>query len=957
METLYSMLNRSSPVVAFAVALTLLNSIIALPGAAQDFPTLLQQLLQTPAIGAATAAGGGTTTPIDAARAPAAQGQATASPLSSRAQPTTQGRSTMKLSETEMLVVRRFCEGRLKDAERDALEAVANFGALEQDYCQRAREALLQFGYETFDGARTPSVLVNGTIPDDYLLGIGDELVVTLRGQANGANRLVVDREGHITVENLPPILAAGRTFGELRNELQARVRSAYVGTEVFVSLGSVRLVAVSVLGEVSQPGVHQLTGLSTILDALAQAGGIKKTGSLRHVIVQRGGASFTIDLYDLIFYGTLTRNLALYEGDRIIVPTIGATVAVAGKVKRPGIYELASDRNSLTVGEALAMAGNTLRPQGSRISTYSFDAAGRSQVSENSSLTAPILSGTLVRVDFGGEINVGVVELVGAVRAPGIRTLGAAPSVRALIGASDNLQPDAYTPFAVLETTDPGALSRRLFPVDLQRIMSGQLDYLLSDADRLYVFTVSDIQFLSSPYVQKVIAVQPDAAGMAPEGVPIAGQLRDLTEQLNVANRKIELLAAGEDKKGIVPAQQQPSCSGLDALARVVSTTRSGRFDNAIQAAGAAARQNAQTAALVQPQERATAAQVCPRLFEQNAALLPFALEYVVALSGEVRTPGAYPVVDGAPITSVVAAAGGVTRTADLKRVEITRSTVTAGQATRANLDLSGAQAATAVVNPGDIVRFNPVFADRESGPVLLAGDFVHPGYYEIRRGETLSQLMIRAGGLTAQAYPYGAVFTRESVKRAQQEGFAKAARELSAAAVFATTKGEISAGAVGALQALTDQIAQTPAVGRVVIEADPTVLQVRPEFDTVLEPGDTVFMPKRPNSVLVLGDVLNPGALQFRSGSTADEYIKRAGGFERSADQSRLFLIFPNGSAQPISTSIWNYNPVQIPPGSAIVAPKNAAPLNLLAVTGSIAQLVSQIAITMASLAVISR
>ena len=951
------MLNRNSRIVAFVVALTLLKSFLVLPSAAQDLPNLLQQLLQTPATGGATGVGLGATSPLDTARAPAAQGQTTASPLSSRAQPTTQGRSTMRLSETEMLVVRGFCEGRLKDTERDALVAVANFGPLEQDYCLRAHEALVQFGYETFDGVRTPSVLVNGTIPDDYRLGIGDELVVTLRGQANGANRVVVDREGHVTVQNLPPITAAGRTFGELRDELQARIRAAYVGTEVFMSLGSVRLVAVSVLGEVTQPGIHQLTGLSTILDALAQAGGVKKTGSLRRVTVLRNGGSFTLDLYNLIVNGTLDRNLALYEGDRIVVPTIGATVAVAGKVKRPGIYEMAPGRTAASVGEAVALAGGTLRPQGSRITAYSFDATGRSTVQEGLGASTAIPDGTLLRVDYGEEVKVGIVELIGAVHAPSTRSIAAAPSIRALVGSTDNLLPDAYAPFAVLETTDSGSLSRRLFAVDLQRILAGQQDYTLRDGDKLYVLTVADIQFLSSAPVQRVIASRAKVVDDRPDDLTqkLTGQIQNLTEQLHVANRKIELLAAGEDRNAV--RRDPPArCRGLDALAQVVSTTRSGRFDNAIQATAAAAQQGdptTPTATATSPVEPVP----CPVLFEQNAALLTFSLEHVIAISGEVRTPGAYPVVDGAPIATVVSAAGGVTRTADLKRVEITRSTISAGQATRSSIDLSGAQAATTLVNPGDIVRFNPVFTDRESGPVLLAGDFVHPGYYEIRRGETLSEIMIRAGGLTAQAYPYGAVFTRESVKRAQQEGFAKASRELSATAVFATTKGELNAGAAGALQALTDQIARTPAVGRVVIEADPTVLQVRPEFDTVLEPGDTIFMPKRPNSVLVLGDVLNPGALQFRSGSTADEYITRAGGFERSADRSRLFLIFPNGSAQPISTSVWNYSPVQIPPGSAIVAPKNAAPLNLLAVTGSVAQLVSQIAITMASLAVISR
>jgi protein involved in polysaccharide export with SLBB domain len=269
---------------------------------------------------------------------------------------------------------------------------------------------------------------------------------------------------------------------------------------------------------------------------------------------------------------------------------------------------------------------------------------------------------------------------------------------------------------------------------------------------------------------------------------------------------------------------------------------------------------------------------------------------------------------------------------------------------------DLSGQQAAAVIVNPGDVVRFNPVFTDRDTGPVLLAGEFVRPGYYDILRGETLSELLARAGGLNAQAYPYGAVFTRESVKRAEREGFIRAARELDAAAIAAAAREDVGAGAVAAMREITAEIAAADPVGRVVIEADPTVLQVRPDLDVVLQPGDAIFMPKRPNSVLVIGDVLNPGAKQFLPGTRAERYIAQAGGFQQSADQDRVYLVYPNGVAEPLSVSVWNYSALQIPPGSTIVAPKDPAPFDLLRLTSEVASIVSQIAVTLASLAVIT-
>ena len=239
----------------------------------------------------------------------------------------------------------------------------------------------------------------------------------------------------------------------------------------------------------------------------------------------------------------------------------------------------------------------------------------------------------------------------------------------------------------------------------------------------------------------------------------------------------------------------------------------------------------------------------------------------------------------------------------------------------------------------------------------MLLVGEFVRTGLYEIRRGERLSEVIARAGGLTAQAYPYGAIFTRERVKREQELGFQRAARELNSALAVAAVQRGVNPTAVLALQDLSGRLQSVEALGRVVIEADPTVLQVKPELDVVLEPGDRIFVPKRPNFVTVIGDVLNPSAVQFRAGATADRYIRQAGGYQSSADEDRVFVVYPNGEAEPLALSPWNFNPVQIPPGSTIVVPKDPVPLDLITIVREGASLVSQLAVTAASLAVISR
>ncbi len=186
---------------------------------------------------------------------------------------------------------------------------------------------------------------------------------------------------------------------------------------------------------------------------------------------------------------------------------------------------------------------------------------------------------------------------------------------------------------------------------------------------------------------------------------------------------------------------------------------------------------------------------------------------------------------------------------------------------------------------------------------------------------------------------------------------GLQRASRDVQSALAVVASKRGTNPEQIAVLERLASQIASTEAVGRVVLESDPSVLAVRPELDTVLEPGDRLFVPKRPGYVSVSGDVLNPGTLQFISGKNATDYLDQSGGFQPSADDDRVFIVFPNGEAQRLSTGLWSFDPVGIPPGSTIVVPRDPAPFDFLGLVAEITPIISQIALTAASLAVISR
>ena len=220
-------------------------------------------------------------------------------------------------------------------------------------------------------------------------------------------------------------------------------------------------------------------------------------------------------------------------------------------------------------------------------------------------------------------------------------------------------------------------------------------------------------------------------------------------------------------------------------------------------------------------------------------------------------------------------------------------------------------------------------------------------------------------AGGLTPQAFPYGAIFTRESVRNRQQEGFQRTARELESGlmqvaagqAVVGNRSGTDIAGAIAAGREMASAMREARAAGRMVVEANPVVLAGRPELDVLLEPGDLIMMPKRPNEVTVVGAVQNPGSLQFTTGWRASSYVTAAGGAQRFADPSRAFLVLPNGQSTPAGLGAWQMGGPPVPPGSLVVVPQDPSPYENWGFLRDATQVLSQIALSTAALAVIVR
>jgi len=365
---------------------------------------------------------------------------------------------------------------------------------------------------------------------------------------------------------------------------------------------------------------------------------------------------------------------------------------------------------------------------------------------------------------------------------------------------------------------------------------------------------------------------------------------------------------------------------------------------------------------------EARTLGDVASQLDIDVLVLLNFLEDHEVTLDGAVRAPGTYVIGPGINLHDLVMVAGGTLRWADQSGVELISTTVNESQGRsvtiRKNLALNSTNLSTFAVQPHDELRFHEVFTDTGVGSVTLEGEVRFPGQYKILRGEHLADLLKRAGGLTDVAYPYGTVFLRRSIAALEEESFRRTAESVQNQLVMAMTHGTASnttprldPTTFGSLQTFVDTIRTQKGLGRISIVADPAVLAHKTEQNTLLESGDVIYIPQRPSTVSVLGEVLQPGSFVYRPGQSAQAYLEKSGGYSAYADDSLTFIVLPDGTAEKLDSGGWlPFGSQVIPPGSVIVVPREIAPLQWSDIFQNATQVFSQLAIAGASLAVIT-
>ncbi|MDB4261033.1 polysaccharide export protein [Porticoccaceae bacterium] len=184
-------------------------------------------------------------------------------------------------------------------------------------------ETIERYGMALFDReVSTFAPTDQASVPDNYRMGAGDNLVVQLFGTETDQYDLQVARDGQISVPKLGPITIAGLTYEDARDLIQSRVAAQLLGAQATVSMGRLRAINIFMAGEVVVPGAYSVSALTTVTQALFQAGGVGDIGSLRNIQVKRNGATVNaFDVYQLLLKGDASGDLRLQSGDVVFVP------------------------------------------------------------------------------------------------------------------------------------------------------------------------------------------------------------------------------------------------------------------------------------------------------------------------------------------------------------------------------------------------------------------------------------------------------------------------------------------------------------------------------------------------------------------------------------------------------------------------------------------------------------
>lgn len=298
---------------------------------------------------------------------------------------------------------------------------------------------------------------LNIPTPANYVLGAYDEIIVDVSGLYEAYYKLKVSPEGTIRIPNVGPVKVSGRTIEEATRSIRNEVSKVYQGvgageTKINISLGNIRSIRVTIVGDAARPGTYTLPSLATAFNALYACGGPSEMGSMRQVRVIRNGKQIaTIDAYKYLTDGIIPNNVLLHDEDVIKIEPYKIRVNIHGAVKQSAIFE---GLEGETLTDLIRYAGGFKDDAFTQLATVTRISDNQKKVidvPESQYNSFKIKSGDDFLFSTNPEKFKNRIEIVGSVNRPGVYALETGMTVRKLIEKAAGLKEDAFLNMAII--------------------------------------------------------------------------------------------------------------------------------------------------------------------------------------------------------------------------------------------------------------------------------------------------------------------------------------------------------------------------------------------------------------------------------------------------------------------------------------------------------------------------
>ena len=761
-------------------------------------------------------------------------------------------------------------------------------------------DTLPRYGMDLFNqDVSTFAPTDNAQVPSDYLLGVGDELVVQFYGKESQELVLEVNRDGQINMPRLGQINVSGLLFTDATALIKDKVANSLIGVNAVVTMGRLRVINVFMAGEVKIPGAYSVSALTTISQALFQARGLTDIGSLRDVQIKRQGKVVArFDVYDLLLRGNSHQDIRLHSGDVVFVPTYNALVEVSGEVKRPMLYELANNEN---ITDAIGMAGglksSALNSQivlVQRSTTNDLPQVVNIELDDPKQVSTRLVDGDKVKVLPLSDAVTNAVTIKGAVVRSG--EYGWYKGVRVSDIISDirrDLDKTADLEYSIIVREKNARLDIEVIQfslVDALQNKGSEADPLLSMHDQIIVF-----------------------------------------DNVGITNL--------DEQKGVLESDIEKTISKSEA-SKTNNNPRTFDEDNKT---------------LTENSREMLLMPIIEKLKKQAREGSPVQL---VSVSGAVKSPGQYPINGQYTAEKLINAAGGFKDSAYLQSVELRRITEKENGSIEAQYqqyDVSNTVKLSSLtlqsrdnLNVRENVDWNP------DDSIEISGEVRFPGTYLIRPGETIKEVLSRAGGLDTQAFVNGAIFTRQTIADLESERakeFAQTVRRDYASSILTE---EVNSTTFEEILAITTQLEKFEGQGRLLIDLN-EALTGEDSANITLMDGDKLFVPKLSNTITIVGEVRRQGSHSFQQSLDINDYLALSAGLTKRADDAAMYIVKANGAVVIPNTSLTSFTQADanLQAGDTIVVPVDAQYKDSIPFWRDVTQIIYQGTVAIAAIA----